>query len=353
MLAEKGRGRVSPNPLVGAVLVRRGRIIARGWHRRFGGPHAEVECLDAARGDLRQATLYVNLEPCAHYGKTPPCVDRIITSGVREVVIATKDPNPVVAGCGIRKLRGTGVCVVTGVLEKEAAWLNRFFLKHIATGVPYLHMKIAQTIDGYIGGQGAPRPLTSPASLRLVHLWRSEYDAVLIGAGTVAADDPQITVRHVRGRQPHVIILDGKLSLKDSHTLLRVSHDRYVFLCVAKEYVARQRARVRTLEDRGIIVLRFAGSKGDIRLSDVLGEVYKYGVGSILIEGGSAVFTRLRDEGLADEVSVFVAPFFLGGGTPVYATPGVGSTQRRSIASTVIRTVGRDVLFHTTYSHGG
>lgn len=348
--AERGHGRVSPNPMVGAVLVRGGRIVARGWHRRFGAPHAEIDLLNNARGELRHATLYVNLEPCSHYGKTPPCVDRLIASGIRSVVIAMVDPNPLVAGRGIRKLRDAGVQVTTGILQQEAKHLNKFFLKHITTGIPYVHLKIAQTIDGYIGGPGAPRWLTSVPAQRLVHRWRSQYDAVCIGAGTVTADDPNLTVRHVRGRHPHVIVLDGRVSLKDSAALLRITHDRYVFLCVDERYSRRQRAKILRLEDRGVIILRFKGRRGVLGLRDVLQEVYKYGIGSILVEGGSEVFAGFRDQGLADETSVFVAPFMLGGGTQVFATTRPDGAKKFRPSETSVRTVGRDVLFNTRYS---
>ena len=348
--AERGHGRVSPNPLVGAVLVRGGRIVARAFHRRFSSAHAEIELLNAHQGDLRNATLYVNLEPCSHYGKTPPCVDRLIAAGIRSVVIAMVDPNPLVSGRGIRKLRDAGVHVTTGVLPREARQLNKFFLKHITTGVPYVHLKIAQTIDGYIGGPGAPRWLTSVPSQRLVHQWRSQYDAVCIGAGTVTADDPNITVRHVKGRHPHVIVLDGRVSLKDSATLLRITHDRYVFLCVDEAFSRRQRSKIHRLEDRGVIVLRFRGKKGRIGLRDVLREVYKYGIGSILVEGGSEVFAGFRDQGVADEISVFIAPFMLGGGTPVYAEPRANGAKRVRPSETSVRLVGRDTLFNTRFN---
>lgn len=346
-LAERGHGRVSPNPLVGAVLVKNGRVVAEGWHRRFGGPHAEVECLHGYRGDLRSAILYVNLEPCTHYGKTPPCADMLIARGVRSIVVAMKDPNPLIAGRGIKKLREAGITVRTGICEAEARRLNKFFIKHITTGTPYVHLKVAQSIDGYIGGEGAPPWITSPASLRLVHEWRATYDAVLIGAGTVAADDPRITVRHTRGRHPHVIILDGRLTLKDSAELLRITHRRYVFLCVESTCAARAKDRVKRLEDRGIIILRFAGKRGRFRLPAVLREVYRYGIGSVLVEGGSSVFAQFRDEALDDETSIFVAPFMLRGGTPAFGGEATLRVSPARDSRTIVRQVGRDVLFQT------
>ena len=213
-LAERGRGSVSPNPMVGAVLVRKGRVLGRGYHARFGGPHAEVNCLGSVRGSTADSTLYVNLEPCAYYGKTPPCVDAVIAAGVREVFTAMKDPNPRVAGRGIRKLRSAGITVHVGLLGDEAKRLNRAFIRHTTVRRPFVHLKIAQSLDGMIAGPRRDnRWITSSASRALVHRMRSEHDAVLVGAGTIRADNPLLTVRSARGRNPHVVILDGRLNV--------------------------------------------------------------------------------------------------------------------------------------------
>ena len=186
LLAELGKGQVSPNPLVGAVLVRDGRVVARGYHQRCGGPHAEMNCLAHYTGDVRSATMYVSLEPCSHHGKTPPCADMLSGSGLRHVVVGMKDPNPLVSGRGIERLRNAGVEVTVGVLEREARELNRVFVTHIRAKRPYVHVKIAQSMDGFIASPNARRRwISSAASRALVHRWRAEYDAVLVGAGTV------------------------------------------------------------------------------------------------------------------------------------------------------------------------
>jgi diaminohydroxyphosphoribosylaminopyrimidine deaminase/5-amino-6-(5-phosphoribosylamino)uracil reductase len=351
-LASLGKGRVSPNPLVGAVLVRGNRVIARGWHRRFGGPHAEADCLGKARGNLAGTTLFVNLEPCAHYGKTPPCTESIIASGIRSVVIAMKDPNPLVAGRGIRALRGAGIRVSCGLLEAEAKQLNRFFMKHIARAMPYVHVKIAQSIDGFIGGERTPRYLSSIPSLRLVHRWRAEHDAVLVGAGTVHADNPHLTVRHSRGHDPHVVVIDGRLSIPEHANVLRRDRGRGVFLCVSERAAAAARSKVQRLEGRGILVLRFPAPKGVLGLREVLAALYRFSVGSVLVEGGSSIFTQFLEEGLADELSIFVTPFMLGGGVPVF-----GSGRRRKppfgrFTGFQTRRVGKDVLFTTQFRKG-
>jgi len=351
-LALRGRGRVSPNPLVGAILVRNGRIIARGWHRRFGGPHAEVDCLRNARGNLTGTTLFVNLEPCAHYGKTPPCTERIIDSGIRSVVIAMKDPNPLVSGRGIRALRRSGVRVTCGVLEADAKQLNRVFLKHITRRMPYVHVKIAQTIDGFIGGERAPRYLSSAPSLRLVHKWRAEHDAVMVGAGTVHADNPHLTVRHYRGHDPHVVVLDGSLSIPERANVLSRDRGRGVFLCVSGDAAARVPGKVKRLEARGIVVLRFSAPGGIIDLRDVLSSLYRFSIGSVLVEGGSSIFNQCIEKGLADELSIFITPSMLGSGVPAFGRRIRQNSPSRPTTGFHVHRSGKDILFTTQFKQG-
>lgn len=351
-LALRGRGRVSPNPLVGAVIVRRGRVIARGWHRRFGGPHAEIECLATSRGSIAGTTLYVNLEPCAHYGKTPPCTERIIASGIGEVVIAMKDPNPLVSGRGIRALRRGGVRVTSGVLEEDARELNRIFLTHITRKSPFVHVKIAQSIDGFISGERAPRYLSSPPSLRLVHRWRADHDAVLVGAGTVRADNPHLTVRHIRGKNPHVVVVDGRLSIPEHANALRREGGRGVFLCVTERAATRAGRKIRRLESRGIVVLRFHARGGVLALRDVLAALYKFDIGSVLVEGGKDIFTQFLREQLADELSIFVTPLILGGGVRAFESgTWIAPAFTRSTGLRA-RCIGNDVLLTTHFTHG-
>src|SRR5437660_11091013 len=205
-LAARGAGHVSPNPLVGCVIVKRGRVIGRGFHRRFGSPHAEVNAIRSAHEPVRGATLYVNLEPCHIYGKTPPCTDLIIESGIAHVVVGMKDPNPRMKGRGIRNLRRAGIRVTMGILERECRRINEFFARFITTGLPFVTLKIAQSLDGKIGGSKVGW-ITGRASGKLVHMLRSRHDAVLVGAGTVVKDNPRLTVRHIRGRNPVRIVL--------------------------------------------------------------------------------------------------------------------------------------------------
>ena len=351
-LALRGRGRVSPNPLVGAVLVRGNRVIARGWHHRFGGPHAEIDCIGKAGRNLAGTTLFVNLEPCAHFGKTPPCTESIIASGITSVVLAMKDPNPLVSGRGIRALRGAGIRVSCGVLEGEAKQLNRIFLKHITRPAPYIHVKIAQSIDGFIGGERAPQYLSSVPSLRLVHRWRAEYDAVLVGAGTVRADNPHLTVRHSLGHDPHVVVIDGRFTIPEHANALRREGGRGVFLCVSERSAAAAKDKVHRLEARGVVVLRFPAPKGVMVLRDVLRALYKFSIGSVLVEGGSSIFAQFVEEGLADEMSIFVTPLMLGGGVPAFGGGERRKLRFRRITGFQVRRVGRDVLFTTQFRKG-
>lgn len=328
-LAKKGRGAVSPNPLVGAILVKGGRIVARGYHRRFGGPHAEVECLRSYRGDASSATLYVNLEPCSHFGKTPPCTDLILRSGIRRVIVAMRDPNPLVSGRGIRRLRSAGVEVLMGVLEEEAAVLNRFFVKHITTGMPYVHLKLAQSLDGKIADSGGnSRWISSPESRSLVHQWRAEYDAILVGAGTVEKDNPALTVRMVRGRNPDVVVLDGRFRVPSWSRIFSVNRSRRIFLCIGRNAARRQTRRTAALRKRGIEVIEFQSERGHLSLKKVLRVLYSRGIGSLLVEGGGMVFSDFIRNGLADELSVFVAPRIIGEGVDGFVMDQRGKRPR-------------------------
>jgi diaminohydroxyphosphoribosylaminopyrimidine deaminase/5-amino-6-(5-phosphoribosylamino)uracil reductase len=353
-LAEQGAGFVSPNPLVGAVLVRKRTIIARGYHHRFGGIHAEIDCLRHARAAARGASLYVNLEPCSHWGKTPPCVDAIIEAGVREVFIGMKDPNPLVGGKGIAKLRRAQVRVVVGILERDAAHLNRRFIKNITTESPYIHVKVAQSLDGKVGSAGSrPRWISSQSSRRLVHTWRAVEDAVLVGAGTVRADNPMLTVRLARGRDPHVVVVDGRMTSSPSARVFRKRTPRSVFLCVDEKFAARHKARYAAYCKGGATVLTFRARGGILNMRDIFKELYRYNIGSILVEGGSRIFGQLIGSGLVDQLSLFIAPVVLGKGITAFDDTYAGAVSARTPAVDRIHlaNVGGDSLLQVYYSH--
>ena len=341
-LAKKGEGLVSPNPLVGAVLVRAGVIIGRGYHHRFGGPHAEVECLKRARGPVTGSTLYVNLEPCSHHGRTPPCADLIIRSGIRRVVVATPDPNPRVAGRGIRRLRKAGVRVDVGVLEEDARDLNKAFFLHITRRRPYVHVKIAQTLDGMIASLSAgPRWISSKESRALVHRWRAQHDAVLVGVGTVIADDPRLTVRLSRGRQPATVVLDGGLEVPVDAALFKA--DRGVFVIASQNALRHQSKKAKKLEEQGVTLIGIEGSVYALNLHQVVKTLYRYGIGSVLVEGGREVFSQFLRRGPVDELTIFLAPTVMGHGIPAVTNVGRERSSVRFSRWSAMP-VGRDIL---------
>jgi diaminohydroxyphosphoribosylaminopyrimidine deaminase/5-amino-6-(5-phosphoribosylamino)uracil reductase len=348
-LAERGKGRVSPNPLVGTVLVRGNKVVARGWHKRFGGPHAEVECLQNYKGSVRNATLYVNIEPCNHVGKTPPCVDLILERGIERVVVAMKDPNPLVSGKGIAKLKRNRVEVELGVLGEEARQLNRFFIRHIADKIPYVHLKLAQTTNGFIARNNrAMKYISANASRKLVHQWRTEYDAVLVGAGTIKADDPLLDTRLAKGRSPAVIILDGNLSVSGNERVFSSARNRRVLICTSLQAFAMNLEKVLTLSEKGAQFVLEGIVRRKLSLKRTLRKLYEANVGSILVEGGADVFSQFILANMVDELSIFIAPIKFSSGVPAMTNPARRRLENYlKEGETVASLVGRDLLIHS------
>jgi diaminohydroxyphosphoribosylaminopyrimidine deaminase / 5-amino-6-(5-phosphoribosylamino)uracil reductase len=348
-LAAKGDRAVSPNPMVGAVLVKGGKILARGYHRVFGGAHAEVDCLSRYRGPLQGTTMYVTLEPCSHYGKTPPCAQLLAYTPIARIVIAMQDPNPLVAGKGITLLRKAGKKVDVGVLAEEAADLNRRFIRAVTHHRPYIHVKVAQTLDGRITlGEAKDRWVTGPEARQVVHAMRTDHDAVLVGAGTVLADDPRLTVRGMSGNDPHVVVLDGELRMRASARLIRAVKKRTVFVMTTTRAMREKPARAAELARAGVQVLGVDGKRGRFALTDVLGVLYDEGIGSLLVEGGGDVFGQFASAGVIDELSIFVAPRLAPSGVPAFgsgATPGL----LRAAAYMHTHDMGRDIWIHALF----
>lgn len=351
-LAQHAEGRTSPNPLVGAVIVRDGRIVASGWHRKAGTPHAEVHALRMA-GDLaRGATLYVTLEPCAHYGRTGPCAIAVRDAGIARVVIGMQDPNPLVAGKGIKILKDAGIDVTVGVLEDEARRLNEVFLHYITTGLPFTVVKCAMTLDGKIAtAAGDSQWITSEAARHRVHALRDRYDAILCGIGTVLADDPSLTTRLPDrvGKNPIRIIVDSQ-----ARTPL---HSHVVTDGLAKTILAVSDAapveRVQALEKAGVEVFRCGkmesgpASHALVDLPCLMKELARREIASVLVEGGGRVNFSLFSAGLVDKVLAFVAPKIVGGAAAKTPVEGAGF-QRLSdaveLTSLTAETVGADIL---------
>jgi diaminohydroxyphosphoribosylaminopyrimidine deaminase/5-amino-6-(5-phosphoribosylamino)uracil reductase len=311
-LALLGAGSVSPNPMVGAVIVYEGEIIGEGYHQQFGGPHAEVHAIASVtdQGMLRHSTLYVTLEPCSHFGKTPPCSDLIVEKGIPRVVIGCRDPHVKVAGKGIARLHAAGIAVTEGVLEAECMKGNEAFIKSHTTGLPFVTLKLAQTLDGKIATSlGASRWITGEESRSEVHRLRSIYDAVMVGEATVRADDAQLTVRHCSGRNPLRVVLDCRLSLPLES---KVFDDEAPTLVVASSSLASA-PKVAQLRERGVELLFVDEHVGKLDLRQVLVELHKRQVLSVLVEGGSRLSASFIREKLVDKILIFIAPKLFGG----------------------------------------
>ncbi|MBN1859412.1 bifunctional diaminohydroxyphosphoribosylaminopyrimidine deaminase/5-amino-6-(5-phosphoribosylamino)uracil reductase RibD [Candidatus Bipolaricaulota bacterium] len=341
-LARLGEGCVNPNPLVGAIVVRSGKDVGHGYHARFGGPHAEVHALARAGRAARGATIYVTLEPCCHHGKTPPCTEAIVEAGVARVVIACRDPNPLVAGGGVTRLREAGIDVVVGVREAESRRLNEAFEKHVRTGLPFVHLKLAVTLDGRIATRtGDAKWISGATSRRLVHRWRRAHAAVAVGVGTVLADDPQLTVRLVRGRQPHRFVLDAHGEMPATARLL--SEPGKTTILVAQMSSERERELVRA----GATVWRLPSSHGELDLAEAWRRMGTAGIDSVLVEGGANTSTRLLQAGWGDRLSMFVSPQIVGDGGSLAAFGDLGIARMADavqLDALEIRRVGRDVL---------
>lgn len=342
-LAERGHGGTSPNPPVGAVVVREGRVVGQGWHRGPGRRHAEIEALTEAGEAARGAVLYLTLEPCVHQGRTPPCAPAVIASGVTRVVVGSRDPNPKVDGAGIKALLAAGIEVESGVLEQEARRLIQGFTKHVRTGRPFLTAKTAISVDGRVAAaDGSSRWITGPTARRDVHRLRATVDAVLVGVGTVVADDPQLTVRlrGYAGRQPLRVVLDpsgrtptsARLLHSDAPTLVAVTDK------APEEAVAKLRAT-------GAEVTEFPARDGRVDLDAVLDELGRRGIVEAMLEGGPTVLGDAVDRGLIDRFVFYVAPKLLGEAGPGLLAGVIVSNieQARELQFVSVRHVGADL----------
>lgn len=363
-LAFRGAGRVSPNPMVGAVLVGvEGQVLAEGWHDRYGGPHAERVAIEEAlrrhgAEALRQATLYVNLEPCAHYGKTPPCVDLILTHGIPRVVVGMIDPFPKVAGQGVARLQAHGVQVEVGVLAPVCRRFNEAFVHHVETGRPLVTLKMAQTLDGFVATRtGQSRWISGEPARRLVHRWRAVLDGVLVGSGTAAADDPALTVRYVEGRQPTRIVLDRTGTLPP---ILRLFTDAQAAWTLAVVGPGVRPAYAALLKQAGGRLWEIPTQAGHLDLHALLKRLGQEGGGegkplaSLLVEAGPRLATALFQQGLVDRFFLFIAPRLFGEGVPLLHDLGVREVcdSLRFEAYRWVE-VGEDLLFLGYRQAGG
>lgn len=310
--AERGRGWVAPNPMVGAVIVKAGRIIGQGWHEKYGQPHAERNALAACSEDPRGATLYVTLEPCCHHGKQPPCVDAILAAGIRRVVIGSPDPNPLVAGKGVAILRAQGVIVTESVLRAQCDRLNQVFFHYIQTKRPFVTLKYAMTLDGKIAAYtGVSRWITSPTARAHVHQQRHQHSAIMVGLGTVLMDDPLLTCRlpDGGGKHPLRIICDSQLRTPLSAQVVQTARAVPTLLATCNA----DRQRQACYEQAGCRVLRIPERDGHIALPQLMERLGAEGIDSILLEGGSTLHWAALESGIVQRVQAYIAPKLLGG----------------------------------------
>jgi diaminohydroxyphosphoribosylaminopyrimidine deaminase/5-amino-6-(5-phosphoribosylamino)uracil reductase len=351
-LARNAIGRTSPNPLVGAVIVREGRIVGAGWHRKAGTPHAEIHALNMA-GDLAKgATLYVTLEPCSHYGRTGPCAEAVVKAGIKRVVIGMGDPNPKVAGKGIAILKRAGIEVRCGVLEDEARALNEVFLKWIATQKPFVVLKTAMSLDGKIATHtGKSQWITGEAARRRVHEYRDIYDGIMVGIGTVLADNPSLTARlpDGQGKNPVRIVVDSKARTPLDANLVTDGAALTIIAVTAKA----PQERVQALKDKGVAIM-VAGDGEQVDMDLLMRKLGEMEICSVFVEGGGQVNFSLLRAGLVDKVHAFIAPKLIGGRealTPVEGEGFAELTEAVELERTTVETIGQDILL-TGYVKG-
>jgi diaminohydroxyphosphoribosylaminopyrimidine deaminase/5-amino-6-(5-phosphoribosylamino)uracil reductase len=340
-LARRGTGWVSPNPMVGAVIVDgEGRILAKGCHRRFGDLHAEREALKKLNWKAPGTTMYVTLEPCCHYGKTLPCTEAIIQAGTKRIVVGTLDPNPLVAGKGVKILEEAGIRVDVGVLEEACRDLNRAFFKWVTTGLPWVLLKWAQSIDGTMAtASGHSRWISGPEALKYAHRLRAVSDAVLVGRETATMDNPQLTVRLIKGKNPLRVVLDTHLTLPLDRRLFTTPPPTLIFT------LEQDLEKTEILKRKGVEVVVLESNTGEIPLKSVLEELSRRQVAQLLVEGGGGVITSFLKQGLADEIHAIAASILLGQGRPPVGNLSLERVdQAIKLEKVTHKRLGRDLL---------
>ena len=338
-LAERGLYTTTPNPRVGSVLVRDGKIVGEGWHEKAGMPHAEINALLDAGESASGSTLYVTLEPCSHFGRTPPCADAIVDAGISRVVIGVKDPNPLVSGRGIERLEKAGIQVECGLLEAEAVELNPGFVSRMMRGRPWVRLKIAASLDGKTAlRNGASQWITGEAARHDGHRLRARSCALLTGIGTVLADDPRLTARAVEtSRQPMIVVLDSELRLPSHAKLLGGK----VLVATASE----DAQEIRSLNALGVEVAHLPDGKGRVDIAGLLAELGKRGINELLVEAGEGVNGAMLEAGLVDEIVFYLAPHLIGNRAKgMFEFPALEKMEDRfELKIRDVRMVGKDL----------
>ena len=344
-LAKRGLGKTSPNPMVGAVIVKDEEIVSQGYHRFYGGPHAEIEAIKGLHASSKDSTMYITLEPCCHYGKTPPCTEAIMKLQFARIVVGTVDPNPKVNGKSIAMLKNHGFLVTEGVLRDECQRINEAYFKYVQTGIPFVTVKFAQTLDGRIATQtGHSQWISSEETLTLAHKMRSIHDATMVGVGTVIRDDPQLTVRRTKGKNPLRVILDSRLRIPPSSHVLNDSYARNTLIATTS---AADKERVRELKNKGVrVVLVGQDEYGRVSLPQLLKKLGRTGISSLMVEGGGQIITSFLSERLVDKLVITIAPKIIGQGINWVGDLGLERMdQVLKFSEYKFRKVGDDIVF--------
>lgn len=346
-LAKKGRGKTHPNPAVGCVIVKNGAIIGEGWHKKAGGPHAEIHALEQAGAEANGADVFVTLEPCSHTGKTPPCSEALIRAGVKRVVAGMRDPNPRVNGGGFHALQQAGIETLCGVLEDECRAINRPFLKHVTTGLPFTTYKCAMTLDGKTAcATGQSRWISCESSRKIAHRMRADSNAIMVGVDTVIADNPQLNVRHVSGTAPLRIVVDSHLRTPVDAALLRGEMAHGTIIATIEN---NPKAHSRYLES-GARLLVCRSENGRVHLRDLWSKLGAMGIHSLLLEGGSSLAGEALKQGLIDQCVFFYAPKVIGcdGYSPFAITGTADMAHSLLFRDLSMRRVGTDIMVTAT-----
>jgi diaminohydroxyphosphoribosylaminopyrimidine deaminase/5-amino-6-(5-phosphoribosylamino)uracil reductase len=350
-LARRGLGKTSPNPIVGALIVKNNQIIGKGYHRHYGGKHAEINAIENAREDISGASLYVTLEPCCYHGKTPPCVEAIIQKNIGKVIIGTFDPNPRVNGKSAEILRQQGIETKVGVLEGECRSLNEAHFKYMATGVPLVTVKFAQTLDGRIAtSTGNSQWISSPASQRFAHKLRTLNDAIMVGVGTILTDNPQLTVRLVKGRNPTRIVLDSKLRIPLDSKVLSNQESAPTIIATTPDANTENLSVLRQMGIESLVVQK--DEQGEVDLGHLLRILGQRGISSVLVEGGAETITSLLRLNLVDRLVVIVAPKLMGRGIEAVGELDITDvSQTLKLSFSKKYRVGEDLIIEARVIH--
>ena len=344
-LAEKGRGSVAPNPMVGAIIMKNNRVIGEGYHEKYGQPHAEVNAFNSATEDVEDATIYVSLEPCSHHGKTPPCADLIIQKKVKRVVVGALDPNPLVSGRGIKKIKAAGIEVISGVLAEESQQLNEVFMKFITENKPFVVLKTAMSLDGKIATPtGESKWISGEESRKNVHQERAHLTGIMVGINTVLRDNPRLTARVPDAKNPIRIVVDSQLRIPLDMNILQQQKEAPTIILTTKK--ARPE-KMDLLTERGITILIVADRKGRVDLQEGMAKLGEMNIDSILLEGGAELNYSSLEAGIVDKVQVYIAPKIIGGAsspTPMGGKGIVSLSKAFPVERMTTKMIGEDVF---------